>query len=229
MMTQVDDQIGRLIQHLKDSGQYDETLIVLTCDHGEMGGDHYTWGKETYFEPSFRIPMIVRDPRREADRARGRIIEEFTEAVDVMPTILEWLGADVPAQCDGRSLMPFVAGAAPPDWRKEAHYELDFRYSPNSPGFDPEAALGLSPDECYFTVIRDERYKYVHFVSLPPLLFDLHDDPDELRDLSGEPRHREAMMHLLQRMVSWRMRYAERTLANLHLTRNGVLDGAKRR
>ncbi len=229
MMTQVDDQIGRLVQNLKDSGQYDNTLIILTCDHGEMGGDHYTWGKETYFEQSFLVPLVIRDPRREADRSRGRIVDQFSEAVDVMPTILDLLGAEIPAQCDGKSLMPFIAGATPPDWRQEAHYELDFRTSPYTPDFDPEAALGLSPDDCYFTIIRDQRYKYVHFVSLPPLLFDLQEDPFEMRDLSGDPAHREPMMRLVQRMVSWRMRHADRTLANLHLTRHGVIDGTKRR
>jgi arylsulfatase A-like enzyme len=229
MMSQVDDQIGRLIDHLRRSGQYDSTLIILTCDHGEMGGDHYTWGKETYFEQSFHIPLLIRDPRRGADRSRGRTVEEFTEAVDIMPTILDWLGAETPAQCDGRSLVPFLDGATPPEWRTEAHYELDFRYSPNSPDFDPETAIGLEPDDCYFSIIRDERYKYVHFVSLPPLLFDLRQDPFEMRDLSGDPSHRDIMLGLLRRMTSWRMRHADRTLANLHLTRNGVIDGTRRR
>ena len=229
MMSQVDDQIGRLIGHLRQTGEYANTLIVLTSDHGEMGGDHYTWGKETYFEQCFYVPLIVRDPRHAADRARGAMVDEFTEAVDIMPTILDWLGADVPKQCDGFSLMPFVEGNAPRDWRQECHYELDFRYSPYVPDFDPETALDLSPDECYFSVIRDRRYKYVHFVSLPPLLFDLQEDPDEMRNLAGDPAHQAAMLDLLRRMLSWKMRFADRTLANLHLAPAGVIDGTKRR
>jgi arylsulfatase A-like enzyme len=228
MMTQVDDQIGRLIAHLKQTGEYHETLIIVTCDHGEMGGDHYCWGKEIYFDQSFHIPLIIRDPRRVADRNRGRQVDRFTESVDILPTILDWLGRPIPDQCDGRSLLPFIEGATPPDWRSDVHYELDFRTSPNSPSIDPEAALGISPDECYLTVLRDEQFKYVHFVSLPPLLFDLRNDPDEMTNLAADPDYRDVLLAFAQRMLSWRMRHVDRTLANLHLSPAGVTDGRKR-
>ncbi len=112
LMTQVDAEIGRIVAHLKASGEYDETLIVFTCDHGEMLGDHYMWGKQVYFDPSFHIPLILRDPRRAADAGRGRQIEAFSEAVDLMPTILDWLELPAPRQCDGRSLLPLVEGSA---------------------------------------------------------------------------------------------------------------------
>src|SRR5262249_35976214 len=100
MITQVDDQVGRLLAHLESTGEDKETLIVFTCDHGEMLGDHWMWGKEGYFDPAFHIPLIIRDPRASADRSRGRVVDRFTEAVDIMPTILDWLGLDIPAQCD---------------------------------------------------------------------------------------------------------------------------------
>ena len=113
MITQVDDQIGRLIAHLKETGEYDKTLIIFTCDHGEMLGDHYCWGKEVYFDQAFHIPLIVRDPRRgRRCAAAAEIVDEFTEAIDIMPTILDWLGLEVPHQCDGRSLLPFLAANA---------------------------------------------------------------------------------------------------------------------
>ena len=228
MITQVDDQIGRLIAYLKQTGEYEDTLIVLTCDHGEMGGDHYCWGKEVYFEQSFHIPLIIRDSRRLADAGRGTRIDRFTESVDILPTILDWLGRPVPDQCDGRSLLPFLEGAMPPDWRREVHYELDFRTSPNAKGFDGERALGLHPDECYLTAIRDEDYKYVHFVNLPPLLFDMRKDPHEMINLAGDPQYRDVLLTYAQKMLSWRMRHAERTLVNLHLTERGVVDGRQR-
>jgi arylsulfatase A-like enzyme len=193
-----------------------------------MGGDHYCWGKEIYFDQSFHIPLIIRDPRRAADRNRGRQVDRFTESVDLLPTILDWLGRPISDQCDGRSLLPFVEGATPPDWRTEVHYELDFRTSPNSPNIDPEAALGISPDECYLTALRDEHYKYVHFVSLPPLLFDLKTDPYEMTNLANDPAHRDVLLTHAQKMLSWRMRYPDRTLVNLHLSPAGVTDGHKR-
>src|SRR5690606_16219106 len=96
LITQVDDQVGRIVQHLKDTGEYDNTLIIFTCDHAEMLGDHYAWGKEVYFDQSFRIPLIIRDPRKACDGTRGRKFDAFTEAIDVMPTILDWLGLDLP-------------------------------------------------------------------------------------------------------------------------------------
>jgi len=228
MITQVDDQIGRLIAHLKESGEYDQTLIVFTADHGEMGGDHYTWGKETYFEQSFRIPLIIRDPRRAADKGRGSKVDAFTESIDIMPTILDWLGIETPPQCDGHSLLPFLAGRGPSNWRQEAHCEIDFRNSPNTAGLDAEGVLGLTPDDCTLSIIRGQRYKYVHFAALPPLLFDLENDPGEMHDLSRDPAHAGIMLDCAQRMLSWRMRYAERTLTNLHLSPEGVIDRRRR-
>jgi arylsulfatase A-like enzyme len=228
MITQVDDQIGRLIAHLKSTGEYDQTLIIFTCDHAEMGGDHYTWGKETYFEQSFHIPLIIRDPRKSADSARGHHVDKFTESVDIVPTILDWLGRDIPAQCDGHSLLPFLQGQSPLNWRDAVHYEVDFRYTPNLPRLDAEVTLGLSPDDCYFTVIRDENFKYVHFANLPPLLFDMRTDPFEMHNLAERPEHTATMLRYAQKMLSWRMRHADRTLANFHLSEEGVFDGRRR-
>jgi len=224
MINEVDDAVGRLIAHLKATGEYEHTLIVFTCDHGEMGGDHYTWGKELYFDPSFHIPLIIRDPRRESDAGRGRQVDAFTESIDIMPTILDWIGAEIPTECDGASLLPFLEGGSPEAWREEAHMELDFRTTPNLGGFDAETVLGLKPDECQLGIIRGRRWKYVHFATLPSLLFDLEADPMEMNNLAQDPKHASVVLDYAQRMLSWRMRYAERTLTNLHLHHEGVLD-----
>lgn len=228
MITQVDDQIGRIVAHLKATGEYDQTLIIFTCDHAEMGGDHYTWGKETYFEQSFHIPLIVRDPSVAGDAGRGQQIDRFTESVDITPTVLDWLGREVPAQCDGQSLLPFLQGQTPAAWRDAVHYEIDFRYTPNLARLDAEETLGLAPDDCYFTALRDEHYKYVHFANLPPLFFDMKNDPDEMHNLADRPEHNSVMLRYAQKMLSWRMRHADRTLANFHLSKKGVYDGRRR-
>lgn len=228
MMNEVDDAVGRIIAHLKASGEYEHTLIIFTCDHGEMGGDHYGWGKELYFDQSFYIPLIIRDPRELADGARGTMVDEFTESVDIAPTILDWLGAEIPVQCDGRSLLRFLEGEAPAGWREEAHMELDFRSGPYG-GIDAERALGLEPDECQLAIIRGRRWKYVHFVALPPLLFDLENDPDEMNDLSRDPAHASIMLEMAQKMLSWRLKHQEHVLTNLHNGPNGVEDLGKKR
>lgn len=223
MITQVDEQIGRILAHLESTGEDRHTLVIFTCDHGEMLGDHFMWGKEGYFDPAYHIPLIIRDPRATADDGRGTVVEEFTEAVDLMPTILEWLGLEVPAQCDGMSLLPFLRGETPASWREEAHWEYDFR--------DPvreraEAALGLADEQCAIAVLRGRRWKYVHFTALPPLLFDLEADPGELVDRAQDPACREIRLEMTARMLSWRMNHADRTLASRFITDRGVIERA---
>jgi arylsulfatase A-like enzyme len=220
MMSEVDDQIGRLMDHLAESGELDDTLIVFTTDHGEMLGDHWMLAKYGYFDQAFHIPLIVRDPSTAADPGRGRTVDDFTENVDVKPTILEWLGCEPPAQCDGLSLLPFCHGETPPDWRQEAHWEYDFRDVADQ---HPEQALGLTSDQCALGVIRGKRYKYVHCTALPPLFFDLEQDPGEFRNLAQDPAAQPLVLDYAQKMLSWRMNHDERVLANQLLTAKGVV------
>ncbi len=137
-----------------------------------------------------------------------------------MPTILEWLELDVPRQCDGRGLQRFLrGGAAPPDWRTEAHWEYDFRDA----GF--EDTLGLTLETCSLNVVRGVDTKYVHFADLPPLLFDLRNDPGELVDLAQDERHQLRMADYSRRLLSWRMRHTDKTLSHLRVTpQTGLMD-----
>jgi arylsulfatase A-like enzyme len=216
MMEEVDFHVGRLIDYLKQSGQYDDTLIVFSSDHGEQLGDHFLLGKQGYFDASYHIPLIVRVPD---GGARGRQIDRFTEAVDIMPSILEWLGCEVPIACDGESLMPFCRGEDVGGWRSEAHYEFDFRDVLTEA---PQHALGLRMEQCCFAAIRDEHWKYVHFPTLPPLLFDLDDDPGEFRNLAADPAHAPRVLEYAQKLLSWRMEHAERTLTVMQAGADGL-------
>lgn len=218
LMSEVDAQVGRLVDFLKRTGRYDDTLIVFSCDHGEMLGDHWYLEKEVYFDQAFHIPLIVRAPG--AGFARGATVDQFTESVDLMPTVLDLAGREIPVQCDGTSLVPFLRGETPRRWRSEVHWEFDFR---DVPGEAPERALGIRLDECCLNVIRDRQYKYVHFAALPPLLFDVQRDPDELHDLSGDPRYAPVMLRYAQKLLSWRMANDERTLTGIELTAKGAI------
>ena len=84
---EVDDGLGQLFDYLAQSGLADSTLIVLTSDHGEMGGDHWLLEKLGYWDESYHVPLIVVDPRPEADASRGRVVDAVTESVDILPTI----------------------------------------------------------------------------------------------------------------------------------------------
>jgi arylsulfatase A-like enzyme len=221
LIAELDDHLGRVIDFLKDSGQYDSTLIVFTSDHGEQLGDHHLLGKLGYFDESYHIPMVIRDPRQSADATRGTVVDAFTEAVDVMPTILNWLGAPVPRDCAGASLMPFVWGENPADWRTEVHWEFDFRPYYAAAGKPPP--FGLSIDQCGMAVIRDSRAKYVHFDALPPLFFDLEADPDQFENRAADPAYTGHILKYAQKMLSWRMRYAERTLTGYSASPQGLI------
>ena len=221
MMTEIDDQIGRLITQLKRSGAWERTLIVFTSDHGEQLGDHWIMSKFSYYQQTYFIPLIIRDPRAASDPGRGETIDAFSENVDVMPTILEWLGLEVPAACDGTSLLPFCQGQKVQDWRAEAHAAFDFRHFP---GLEGGRTLGLAPDQCSANLIWDRRYKYVHFAGLPPLFFDLETDPHEFHDLADDPAHHELVLEYAQKMLSWRMSHDERTLTNIRLGPGGMVE-----
>ena len=187
MISEVDAQVGRLIDHLRETGAYDDTLIVFTSDHGEYLGDHWMFAKYSYHEQTFHVPLIIRDPAAEARAADGQVVEAFTESVDIMPTILDMIGQQPPAQCDGFSLHGFCRGQQPDGWRQEYFAEFDLR----SPWEGEKGApLGLRDDQCMIRIIRGQRYKYVHFDGLPCLFFDLENDPDEFRNLIDDPAYR---------------------------------------
>ncbi len=221
LVAEVDHHLGRIVDHLKATGEYVRTLIIVTSDHGEMLGEHHVWGKEIYFDQAFRLPLVIRDPRPEADAARGTRVDAFTEAVDVMPTILERIGLAVPRSCDGRSLLAFLHGRTPPGWREAVFFEHDFRTVRTQAA---ETALGIASDACSYAAIRDRRYKYVHFAALPPLLFDMAQDPHETRNLAGDPAMAATALAYAQKMLDWRLSHAERTLTNMQLTPEGVFS-----
>ena len=225
LISEADHHLGRLLDELEASGEIDDTLIVFTCDHGEQLGNHHLLGKTGYFRDSYHIPLIVCDPSAAADASRGEVVEAFTESVDVMPTILRWLGQPVPRQCNGASLLPFCHGTPPAKWRDGLYYEFDFREVA-----DPsvEQHFGIEMDECCLAVYQTDRWKYVHFAALPPLLFDLENDPGEFDNLAGDPAFAEFQAEMAQKLLSRRMAHANRALTGyfatggLHHRVNGV-------
>jgi len=224
MISEVDAQVGRLIDYLKRVGAYENTLIIFTSDHGDMLGDHWMFSKTCYFDQAFHIPLIVRSPDQAASSARGTVVEAFTESVDIMPTILEQIGQPIPTQCDGRSLLPFCQGEEPVNWRQEYHAEFDLR-APY--GIKKAPPLGLEMKQCTASIIRGKRYKYVHFSALPALFFDLKEDPGEFVDLSADNDYQARLLEYVKKMLSWRMVSADSALTDLHLTGEGVVRGLR--
>ncbi len=125
MISEVDAHIGRIRAALEARGEWDNTLIIITADHGEQLGDQGLQQKCGWFESSYHILGIVRDPS--SPQGHGRVVTEFTENVDIMPTLCAAIGVPVPVQCDGVPLTPFLRGEQPEHWRTAAHYEWDWR------------------------------------------------------------------------------------------------------
>jgi arylsulfatase A-like enzyme len=218
MISEVDAQLGRVFAAVQASGGWDDTLVVFTSDHAEMMGDHYALGKGGYHDQSQHVPLVIRDPRRPA--RRGAAVAAFTEHVDLYPTLLEAIGSAPAHVGDGLSLLPWLDGTAG-RWRDAAHWEFDFR---DVAGQAIERATGLDSTELNLCVIRTARWKYVHFAALPPLLFDLEADPDNLVNIANDPGHAAIRIEMAERLLSWRARHLDQTLALKELTPQGVVS-----
>lgn len=216
MISEVDAQLGRVFDALKADGTWDDTLVIFTSDHAELMGDHYLLGKGGYHDQSQHIPLVIRDPRS-ADR--GKRVAAFTEAVDIYPTILDAIGGTAAHQPDGTSLLPWLNGT-PETWRDAVHWEFDFREVTSQA---TEQALGLDSTRLSLAVIRTERWKYVHFAALPPLLFDLDADPANLHNLAQDPAFASVRLDMAERLLSWRAIHLDQTLALKELTPGGVV------
>jgi arylsulfatase A-like enzyme len=225
LVSELDHHVGRMMAALSDLGLYEKTLIVFTSDHGEQLGDHWCWGKETPFDASVHVPMILRSPFADSG-ARGRTVEAFSEHVDLMPTVLDYLGAEIPLQCDGRSLRPFAEGSTPGRWRDEVRWEFDFR-SVTDESIDRR--FGVSIDELNLAVLRTGTQKYVHFSALPPLFYDLDSDPHELSNRAADPAAVQDMLALARRMLTWRLVFNRRELTGIQLKDGRQIHAAPER
>ena len=123
LVAEVDHHIGRVLEALVRRDLLDRTLVVVTSDHGEMLGDHWMLGKSAFFPQAFHVPLMIRAP----SGPRGRVVEAFTEHVDLYAHPAGGLGPSGSAPVDGHSLGPYLKGEEPSIWRGAVHYEHDFR------------------------------------------------------------------------------------------------------
>jgi arylsulfatase A-like enzyme len=208
LIKQIDDQLGLLFRFMEERGLLANTLIVLTSDHGDYLGDHWLGEKDLFHDPSAKVPLIVCDPSPEADATRGTTCDELVEAIDLVPTFLEALGADPARQShrlEGRSLMPFIVGRPPHAWRRAVFSEYDYAMLPVA------AKLGVEPRNARLFMVADKRWKYIHAPGFRPMLFDLRSDPQELRDLGADPACDGERQRLAAELANWGLRLSQRT------------------
>lgn len=216
MVSELDAELGRLFAYLEHRDQWRDTLVVLTSDHGEMLGDHGLLGKGGFHDGSYHIPLVIRDPHH--TRWAGREVDAFSEAIDVMPTLLERLELPLPPQLDGRSLQPWLTGETPL-WRDAAHWEFDFR---DVVGQSAERHFDLDSCRCQLTAQRSVSHKYVHFAGLPPLMFDMLNDPSETCNLAARQDWLVTRASNAEAMLAWRAEHLDQSLALTLLNADGL-------
>jgi arylsulfatase A-like enzyme len=187
----IDDNLGRVLDHLRKTGQYDNTLVIYTTDNGFFVGDHGWYDKRFMYEPSLRIPLIVKPP---SATGPGRVTADFALNIDYASTILDYAGCTIPETMQGRSLRPVLEGSTPADWRTSMYYA----YYENSWVLAGKGKEAMSdPSFAFFTPhrigphrgVRTRTHKLIHYYSEGEYweLFDLEKDPNELNNLYGEP------------------------------------------
>lgn len=166
-----DEAIGRLLDYLDKSGLSENTVVVLTGDHGFFLGDHGWFDKRFMYEEAIRVPWMIRYPRKVKP---GSVRKEWVVNIDNAPTILEIAGIPIPDNMQGRSLMPIIQGNTPADWRTTFYYH-SYEFAP------PHWALPHYG-------IRTSRYKLIYYYTINEWeLFDLEKDPDEMESLFDPP------------------------------------------
>ncbi|WP_072994759.1 arylsulfatase [Pseudozobellia thermophila] len=182
----MDEQIGKILRALEESGELENTLILISSDHGDMMGDHHLWRKSYPYEGSSSVPMIVRWPESigiEADR--GQVIENLVELRDVLPTFLEVAQISPPTDLDGLSLLNLIKGERD-NWRKTLDLEHGTCYWP----------------ENNWTGLTDAQYKYIYFATTgEEQLFDLEQDPKEMCDLAKKKEYKNTLQKWRRKMV----------------------------
>ena len=207
LIKQCDDQLGRLLKHLEDTDRMKDTMIVLTSDHGDYLGDHFMGEKDLFHDCSAKVPLIIYDPSSAADGTRGSVCDELVESIDCAATFIEVAGGKVPEHIiEGRSLVPFLHGEAPDNWREFAISEYDYSITPAA------AKVGLEPRDCRLMMVADKKWKLMHAEGgIRPMLFDLENDPNELDDLCKDGRAPDDVIDLMyERLGRWARRMSQR-------------------
>jgi arylsulfatase A-like enzyme len=209
----VDENLARVLKFLEDTKQADDTLILYSSDNGFFLGDHGWYDKRFMYEPSLRVPLLARYPRL---GVTGKVVDHMVQNIDFAPTMLDFAGVTIPDAMQGRSLRTFLEGKTPPDWRHSAYYS----YYENSWTLRGKGKEAMSdPSFQYFTPhrvgphrgVRTDRYKLIEYYSEGDYweLFDLKEDPNELKNLYGNPASAQITVELKQELMRLRTQYRD--------------------
>jgi arylsulfatase A-like enzyme len=204
LIKQIDDQLGILFSFMKERDLLKDTMIVFTSDHGDYLGDHWMGDKDFFHDPAVKIPMIIVDPDPACDISRGKVENALVEAIDLVPTFIEYCGGKVPEHIiDGLSVMPLLKGDGG-NWREYVVSEYDYTQQAFSP------TTGRKPLECRIYMVANKQWKYIFAPGFPPMLFDLENDPNEFEDLGASSKHSEVRAKMHHALADWSLQYRQR-------------------
>lgn len=181
--TLIDEQIGRVVEALKEKGLYQETVLFFTADHGGFVGSHKMQDKgPAMYDDIYQIPLIISSPEAE----KNIETDQFVSLIDLTATFLEIAGAEVPSEYDGRSLLPLLRGENPADWRQQIFAEFHGHQFPY-----PQR------------MIRTKDYKLVVNPPDTDVFYDLKNDPNEMKNEINNPEYEEIRKELYQRLFDY--------------------------
>lgn len=184
MIEKVDAEIGKVLAALRDAGLEENTLIVFTADHGDCAGAHRFNQKTVFYEESARVPLIIACKGKTIGGISDKLVNT---GIDLLPTMLDFAGLEVPQELPGRSLMPLALGEPVTAWRDHIVVENNMSQAGEIDGLRPQMEGRM---------VRTERYKYCVYSrgNQRESLVDLQSDPGEMVDLARDPKYREVLL-----------------------------------
>ncbi len=192
----VDDSVGRVLDYLQQAGLADNTIVIYTSDQGFYLGEHGWFDKRWMYETSLHMPLLVRYPK---EIKAGSVNRDMVMNLDFAETFLDYAGARVPDDMQGRSLRPIWQGQTPGDWRKSVYYHY----------YEYPAVHSVKRHYG----IRTERYKLIHFYfDIDEWeLYDLKNDPDEMHNVYNDPAYADTVKQLTAELKQLRAKYKDTT------------------
>jgi arylsulfatase A-like enzyme len=190
----VDDNVGRILKFLDDEGLTDNTIIIYTSDQGFYLGDHNWFDKRFMFDPSLRMPFVVRHP---GHIKPGSVSDDLCVNIDFAPTFLDCAGLPADKDMDGASMRGVLEGRTPADWRTSMYYHY-YEYP------------GSHSVKRHFGV-RTKRHKLIHYYYNIDAweLFDLEKDPNELKSVYGDPAYAAVQAEMLAELNRLQAKYGD--------------------
>lgn len=191
----IDDNVGRVLDYLDESGLAENTVVFYSSDQGFYLGEHGWFDKRFIYEESLRTPLVARWP---GVIPAGSSTDALVQNLDTAETMLEIAALDVPEDMQGRSLVPLMSGTAPSDWGDGVYYHY----------YEGE---GRTHNVYKHYGVRTDRHKLVYYYTLDEWeLFDIENDPQEMNSVYGDPRYNDTVANLKTRLAEMRERYGVR-------------------